>query len=66
VVAVDEETGRVVAQTPITQMKAASRDLREAHDPEPSKQFHDFMAANNQEIQGCGHHRATSQSDTGN
>ena len=51
VVAVDEETGRVIAWTPIDQMKAASRDLREAHEPELTTQFHAYMTANNQEDQ---------------
>ena len=51
VVAVDEETGRVIAWTPIAQMKTASRELREAHEPELSTQFQAFMSANNQEIQ---------------
>jgi hypothetical protein len=39
VVAVDEETGQVVAWTPIDQMKAAGRALRLAHEPELSRQF---------------------------
>lgn len=39
VVAVDEETGRVIAWTPIAQMRAASRELREAHEPELPRQF---------------------------
>ncbi len=51
VMAVDEETGRVIAWTPIRQMKAASRELREAHEPELSTQFHAFMTASNQETQ---------------
>lgn len=39
VVAVDEETGQVVAWTPIDQMKGTGRTLRLAHEPELSEQF---------------------------
>ncbi len=49
VVAVDEETGQVIAWTPISEMKAASRQLREGHEPELSAQFKSFMAARAQE-----------------
>lgn len=52
VVAVDEETGHVVAWTPIAQMKVASRELREAHEPKLSEQFRTFMAACSEEING--------------
>lgn len=45
VVAVDEETGQVVGWTPIAQMKAASRQLRESQEPELSEQFRSFMSA---------------------
>ncbi len=48
--AVDEETGQVIAWTPIRQMKTASREVREVHEPELSKQFHAFMTASNQEM----------------
>ncbi len=44
VVAVDEETGQVVAWTPIPQMKAASRRIREAQNPEVAEQFKSFIA----------------------
>jgi hypothetical protein len=50
VVAVDEETGRVIAWTPIAQMKAASRTLRETGEPELSQQFQSFMTPPNQEV----------------
>ena len=43
VVAVDQETGQVVAWTPIPQMKAASRRLREAQ-PDLDGQFKSFIA----------------------
>jgi hypothetical protein len=49
VVAVDEETGRVIAWTPIPHMKAASRELRAAHEPELSEQFQSFVATPRQE-----------------
>lgn len=52
VVAVDEETGHVIAWTPIAQMKAATRELREAHEPELSEQFRAFMAARSDEVNG--------------
>lgn len=52
VVAVDEETGRVIAWTPIPHMKAASRELREARGPELFEQFRTFMAAPSQEVSG--------------
>ncbi|HXV99862.1 MAG TPA: hypothetical protein VEC93_15705 [Anaerolineae bacterium] len=48
VVAVDEETGRVVAWTPIVQMKTASLELRTAHEPQLSTQFQKFMDTGNQ------------------
>jgi hypothetical protein len=47
---VDEETGLVVAWTPIDQMKAASRALRSAHEPELSEQFQAFIATSSQEL----------------
>ncbi len=43
VVAVDEETGQVVAWTPIPQMKAAGRKLRADQEPCLSKQFQALM-----------------------
>ncbi len=43
VVAIDDETGLVVAWTPIDQMKAASRTLRERKEPLLSRQFQSFM-----------------------
>ncbi|OGO40989.1 MAG: hypothetical protein A2Z04_08020 [Chloroflexi bacterium RBG_16_57_9] len=49
VVAVDEETGQVIAWTPIVEMKAASRTLKESHEPELSKEFQSFMAMRAQE-----------------
>ena len=49
VVAVDDETGQVVAWTPIEQMKAASRRLREAGEPAISEQFRSLMAAGSQD-----------------
>ncbi len=45
VVAVDEETGHVIAWTPIKQMKTASHELQAAHEPELSAQFQSFKAA---------------------
>ena len=44
VVAVDEETGQVIAWTPISDMKAASRRLRALHEPELSEQFQAAMS----------------------
>lgn len=44
VVAIDEETGQVVGWTPIAQMKEASRQLREAHEPALSEQFANQMS----------------------
>jgi hypothetical protein len=49
VVAVDDETSQVVAWTPIEQMKAASRRLREAGEPAISEQFRSLMAAGSQD-----------------
>ena len=43
VIAVDEETGKVVAWTPVEQMKATSRTLRAAHEPLLSEQFQTLM-----------------------
>lgn len=43
VVAVDDETAQVVGWTPIPQMKAASRVLRESREPELSESFHSFI-----------------------
>lgn len=48
VVAVDEETGQVVAWTPLAEMKAAARRLRALHEPELSEQFHSAMASSAQ------------------
>lgn len=47
VVAIDDETGLVVAWTPIDQMKAASRALRESKAPYLTQQFQTFMATHN-------------------
>jgi hypothetical protein len=44
-VAVDDETGHVIAWTPIPDMKTASRRLRESREPELSAQFQAFMNA---------------------
>lgn len=49
VIAVDEETGLVIGWTPIDQIKAAVRQLREQHEPELSAQFKALMSPN---IQG--------------
>ena len=46
VVAVDEETGQVIAWTPIAQMKAACCQLRVKHEPHLSEQFQAFVVAN--------------------
>ncbi|RLT42366.1 MAG: hypothetical protein DWI57_05670 [Chloroflexi bacterium] len=48
VIAVDEETGEVVAWTPIDQMKAESRALRAAREPQISEQFRAFISTDNQ------------------
>jgi hypothetical protein len=53
VVAVDEETGQVVAWTPIAQMKTASQELRAAYEPELSNQFQTFMAAGGFRLKRC-------------
>jgi hypothetical protein len=45
VVAVDDETGQIIAWTPISDMKAASCQLRESREPELSAQFRAFMDA---------------------
>ena len=47
VVAVDAETAQVIAWTPISQMKAASRSLREQHEPSLSEQFQKFLQQQN-------------------
>jgi hypothetical protein len=44
VIGVDEETGQVIAWTPIQEMKAASRRLREAQ-PDVSTTFPSFIAS---------------------
>lgn len=44
VVAIDEETGQVVGWTPISQIKEASRQLREAREPALSEQFAKTMS----------------------
>ena len=43
VVAVDDETTQVVGWTPIPQMKAASRTLRESREPALSEAFQAFI-----------------------
>ena|SRR6266496_1869270 len=43
VVAVDDETAQVVGWTPIPQMKAASRTLRESRELELAESFQSFM-----------------------
>ncbi len=43
VIAVDDETQRVIAWTPIAQMKQVSRQLRESREPLISEQFRAFM-----------------------
>lgn len=43
VIAVDEETGDVVAWTPVEQMKAASRALRASSEPQLSEKFQTIM-----------------------
>ena len=47
VVAVDAETAQVIAWTPIAQIKAASRSLREQHEPSLSEQFQTFLQQQN-------------------
>lgn len=47
VIAVDEETGEVVAWTPIEQMKTASQKLRTKREPQISEQFQTMMSATN-------------------
>lgn len=47
VIAVEAETARVIAWTPIAQMKAASRSLREQHEPSLSEQFQTFLQQQN-------------------
>ncbi len=49
VVAIDEETGLVVAWTPLDQIKAASRALRAAKEPSLTQQFQTFTATTNLE-----------------
>ncbi len=44
VVAVDAETHQIVAWTPVSEMKAASRRLRALHEPEVSEQFSSAMS----------------------
>ncbi len=39
VVAIDDETGQVIAWTPVPDMKTASRQLRESREPELTTQF---------------------------
>jgi hypothetical protein len=48
VVAVDEETGQVVGWTPFAQMKEASCQLREQHEPAFSTQFATMMTSNSE------------------
>jgi hypothetical protein len=45
VVAVDEETGQIVAWTPLGEMKIAARRLRTLHEPGLSEQFHTAIAS---------------------
>ena len=45
VVAVDEETGQIVAWTPLGEMKAAARRLRMLHEPGLSEQFRTAVAS---------------------
>lgn len=49
VIAVDEETSLVIGWTPVDQIKAAGRQLREQHEPDLSAQFKALMSPN---IQG--------------
>lgn len=49
VVAVDEETGRVLAWTPLSQMKSAATQLRQAQEPQLSAQFQTFMTKASQD-----------------
>lgn len=44
VVAVDDETQRVIGWTPIAQMKRASRQLRDSREPALTEEFQAFMA----------------------
>lgn len=44
VVAVDEETGQVIAWTPVAVMKAAAHRLRELHEPELTTKFRSLIA----------------------
>lgn len=46
VIAVDEESGQVVAWTPVDQIKAAARTLREAKAPSLTQNFQTFIATN--------------------
>ena len=45
VVAIDSETGKAIAWTPVEQMKAASRALCEMAEPQLASQFQSFMAS---------------------
>lgn len=45
VLAVDDETKRVIGWTPIAQMKLASQQLRESREPALTEQFRSFMAS---------------------
>ena len=49
VVAIDDETGLVVAWTPLDQIKAASRALRAAKEPSLTQKFQTFTATTNLE-----------------
>ena len=46
VVAIDDETAHVIAWTPIAQIKAASRALRESLEPQLSQQFQKSLPTN--------------------
>ncbi len=45
VVAVDEETGQIVAWTPLGEMKAAARRIRTLHEPTLSERFRTAVAS---------------------
>ena len=51
VVAVDDETGQVIAWTPIAQMKTASRQLRTQHEPQLTEQFQSYVGTSNGELE---------------
>lgn len=45
VLAVDDETQHVIGWTPLAQMKASSRQLRESREPHLTEQFRAFMSS---------------------